>query len=104
MADEIEGQIDTEYTEPDENELFDYGEPDTPTEPESWHNIDMTTQTDGSIWAWHTTNDNLDKGYQSEHAAWETTHASLEAAFKVNGKSRHGMACVVNVTLDGHRI
>jgi hypothetical protein len=51
------------------------------------------------------TNDNLDKGYPTEYACWETTWPTLEAALKHTGKSRTGcLGAEVLVYLNGEKI
>lgn len=50
------------------------------------------------------TNDNLDRGYPSEDAAWKTWARDRAAFDRIVGKSRRGIGCDVTVILDGDRV
>lgn len=69
----------------------------------AWTRIDIFGE-DGNVTVYHSTNDNLDLGYPSEYASWETYPKTIEQALKVSGKSRQGIGCKVDVYLNGEKI
>jgi hypothetical protein len=80
-------------------------DPPEPAEPRAWQRYDAHTNPDGSIRAWCETNDNLDHGHPSEHAAWEFTYRDRASFLRgVGGGSRQGIGCQVTVTLDGREL
>jgi len=87
----------------DEDEFIDEWvfdeEPDE--EPEALHVIRITTQDNGKVSMYNWTNDNLDTGYPSEDASWTTTFPSVRDALRSTGGSRYGLACRVEVYVDG---
>ncbi len=86
----------------EEEDYYDFlGEPPEPEEPISWHTINIYTTEKGGVKAVHSTNDNLDEGWASEYATWETEYSSLEEAKKVCGKTRKGILCDVTVYING---
>jgi hypothetical protein len=69
----------------------------------AFHNIDITTRADGSVWAVHTTNDDNDDGYpDGATQVWALNYKSVEDAKRVSGKSRIGISgVIVTVTVEG---
>ncbi len=63
---------------------------------------DITTLEDGSATAQAWTNDNRDRGHETEEATWDLRFPSLEAALRQCGRSRVGCSgIVVTVRVDG---
>lgn len=56
---------------------------------------DITSHEDGSASAQVWTNDNRDRGYDSEEASWALQFPSLAAALNQCGKSRTGCSGIV---------
>jgi hypothetical protein len=80
-------------------------DPPEPAEPRAWQRYDAHTDADGSVQVWCETNDNLDRGYPSEYAAWELAYPDRRAFLRgVGGGSRQGIGCQVTVTLDGREL
>lgn len=70
-----------------------------------YHRTEGWTQEDGSVRVFNDTNDNEDRGYESDSAHWESICRDREAFIKRYGKSGHGcMGANVIVELDGVRI
>lgn len=82
--------------EPDEDE---------PEQARTWHRVDGQVNQDGSVSVHVSTNDNLDKGWPSEQAEWDSSCRSVLAFLKQYGTSRVGcVGCEVTVTLNGTRL
>lgn len=83
-------------------------EPDEPDEPEAektWHRVEGYTNQDGSVNIHVATNDNLDKGWPSEHAEWDSSCRNVLAFLEQHGTSRVGcMGCQVTVKLNGREV
>ena len=80
-------------------------DPPEPAEPRAWQRYDATTLPDGTIQVWCATNDTLDRGHPSQHAAWAFTYRDRASFLRgVGGGSRQGVGCQVTVTLDGREL
>jgi len=92
-----------EYLEPDQfPDELDEGEPE---QARTWHRVEGHTNCDGSVSVHVSTNDNLDQGWPSEHAEWDSSCRSVLAFLKQHGISRTGcLGCEVTVTLDGQEM
>ena len=74
-------------------------------EPTAWERHTLQTLGDGSIQGVVETNDNLDRGYPSEHASWEVAFRNRAHLDERKCWSRTGVIGVkVTVTLDGQEL
>lgn len=69
----------------------------------AWHKIAIQGNENGAV-AYHSTNDDEDRGYPSKYANWKVEYKSLAAAMEREGKSRHGIGCEVTVTVNGKKV
>lgn len=70
----------------------------------AWHKIEINSF-GNSILITEFTNDNLDLGYPSEFATWQSEYPDLESALKRTGKSHTGISGIlVEVFLNGIKI
>ncbi len=70
----------------------------------AWHEYDIWEEGD-RVRVYESTNDNLDRGYPTEHAAWYCDFKDVESALKHTGRSRFGVSGIeVTVRLNGEKI
>lgn len=73
----------------------------------AWHKIDIRADVSLGLKAaqlvtiHHSTNDDEDRGFPSKSASWTNTQNSLAAALKHTGKTRQGIGCRVEVSVNG---
>ena len=83
-------------------EIIYEDEPDI-REPEALATYDIVTDGDNIIvYCW--TNDNEDTGYPGRSESYTLKFSTLEAALRITGKSRQGVLCRVEVTVDGQKL
>lgn len=72
---------------------------------QAWISYKLQTTARGTIAGVCETNDNLDKGYETEHASWPVSYSDAQEMRKSTGGCHSGISGInVLVYLDGARV